>query len=197
MKFISLFITLLLFTYGCTTMVSTDIKDYSHKSKVDKTSIDEIKVYFTNDFPNVPHKIIGSVNIGDTGLTTIGGDLESVINDAVEKGYELGGDAILIKNVKEPDWISTIYRIEADIIVWGEGYSPPPILSAQEKIDQLDMGMKLEDFLILFPDASLLQHKMDLYEDTKEPYERKDYMSDSYSFLFADGLLVSYKMIGL
>ena len=72
-----------------------------------------------------------------------------------------------------------------------------PILSAQQKIDQLEMGMKLEDFLILFPDASLLQHKMDLYEDTKEPYERKDYMSDSYSFLFADGLLVSYKMIGL
>jgi hypothetical protein len=71
------------------------------------------------------------------------------------------------------------------------------ILSAQQKIDQLEMGMKLEDFLILFPDASLLQHKMDLYEDTKEPYERKDYMSDSYSFLFADGLLVSYKMIGL
>ena len=69
-----------------------------------------------------------------------------------------------------------------------------PVLSVQEKIDQLEMGMKLEDFLILFPDATLLQHKIDLYENTEEPYERKDYLSDSYSFLFADGVLNSYKL---
>ncbi len=69
-----------------------------------------------------------------------------------------------------------------------------PVLSVQEKIDQLEMGMKLEDFLILFPDATLLQHKIDLYENTEEPYERKDYLSDFYSFLFADGVLNSYKL---
>ena len=69
-----------------------------------------------------------------------------------------------------------------------------PVHSVQEKIDQLEIGMKLEDFLILFPDATLLQHKIDLYENTEEPYERKDYLSDSYSFLFADGVLNSYKL---
>lgn len=68
-----------------------------------------------------------------------------------------------------------------------------PVLSVQEKIDQLQIGMKLEDFLVLFPDATLTQLKVDVYKNTEEAYERKDYFLDSYSFVFADDLLVSFK----
>ena len=68
-----------------------------------------------------------------------------------------------------------------------------PVLSVQEKIDQLQIGMKLEHFLVLFPDATLTQLKVDVYKNTEEAYERKDYFLDSYSFVFADDLLVSFK----
>jgi hypothetical protein len=69
-----------------------------------------------------------------------------------------------------------------------------PVLSVQEKIDQLEMGMNLEDFLVLFPEATLMQLKVDVYENTEETYERKDYFLDSYSFVFADDLLISFKL---
>ena len=68
-----------------------------------------------------------------------------------------------------------------------------PILSVQEKINQLEMGMKLEDFLVLFPDATLEQLKFDVYKNTEEAYERKDYFIDSYAFTFADDLLIAFE----
>jgi len=66
-------------------------------------------------------------------------------------------------------------------------------VSFKQKLSQLELGMSLENFLKLFPDAMLQEHKIDTYENTGESFERRDYEYRFHSFLFADGKLNSYR----
>ena len=65
--------------------------------------------------------------------------------------------------------------------------------SFKQKLSQLELGMSLENFLKLFPDAKLQEHKIDTYENTGESFERRDYEYRYHSFVFSDGKLNSYR----
>lgn len=65
--------------------------------------------------------------------------------------------------------------------------------SFKQKLSQLELGMSLGDFLKIFPDAKLQEHKIDTYENTGESFERRDYEFRYHSFVFADGKLNSYR----
>lgn len=68
--------------------------------------------------PNMPvpkgSERIGSIEIGDTGLST-GCSLNQVVSLAQKEARENGGHAIKLTRVKQPDMASTCYRIRADI----------------------------------------------------------------------------------
>lgn len=68
--------------------------------------------------PNMPlpkgSERIGSIEIGDTGLST-GCSLNQVVRLAQKEARENGGHAIKLTRVKQPDMVSTCYRIRADI----------------------------------------------------------------------------------
>jgi len=67
------------------------------------------------------------------------------------------------------------------------------VAAFKQNLSQIELGMSLENFLKLFPDAKLQEHKMDTYENTGESFERRDYEYKYHSFLFADGKLNSYR----
>lgn len=68
----------------------------------------------------------------------------------------------------------------------------------EQKLTQIDLEMPIDDFLKVFPNAKLEQHKIDTYNDSNKSFERMDYSvsynwdSSAYWFTFADGYLNSY-----
>jgi hypothetical protein len=66
----------------------------------------------------------------------------------------------------------------------------------KQNLSQIELGMSLENFLNLFPDAVLREHRMDTYTDTKKTYERRLYSYYRRYFLFADGKLNNFNYVG-
>ena len=76
-----------------------------------------IAVYFPGTPLNKSYEVIGSLVIGDAGLT-VDCSQTTVLKQAREQGCKAGADAILINEVKEPDWISTCFRIRANMLIF-------------------------------------------------------------------------------
>jgi hypothetical protein len=68
-----------------------------------------------DDVPSV-YEVIGSVSVGDSGFTLKCG-LTDVIEVAKKRAREVGGDAIRLIVVTEPDLLSSCYRITAEVLI--------------------------------------------------------------------------------
>ncbi|MCP4580606.1 MAG: hypothetical protein GY839_03255 [candidate division Zixibacteria bacterium] len=79
----------------------------------------EIAVYGLDDFPPDNYTVLGLITIDDT-MFTVNCGYDKVISIAVEKAREVGGDAVRILDIDEPDIISTCYRISAEIIMFND-----------------------------------------------------------------------------
>jgi hypothetical protein len=84
-------------------------------AKYPKPPIYNIDVYGPTDDLPLNVKLLGSLRIGENGLTDGCNRYEDVIILAREKAIEVGGDVIQITEVKPPDMLSSCYRIRADI----------------------------------------------------------------------------------
>jgi tetratricopeptide (TPR) repeat protein len=67
---------------------------------------------------NVPeeHQVLGAIRIDDDSGFSVNCDWGDVVEMAKEKARKVGGDAIQMTSIKEPDFWSTCYRITANVI---------------------------------------------------------------------------------
>ncbi|MEE9441658.1 MAG: hypothetical protein V3V99_03225 [candidate division Zixibacteria bacterium] len=63
------------------------------------------------------YTVLGKLKMGDTGLS-VNCSYDDLIRLAMKKACEVGGDAILITSIEEPNLWSSCYRIKADIIAF-------------------------------------------------------------------------------
>ena len=68
----------------------------------------------------IPNKYttIGTLKVGDGGMSTGCEHLEDVMRLAKRKARSVGGDAIQITSLKRPSLASTCYRITANVIIF-------------------------------------------------------------------------------
>ena len=107
------------FITACKTSKYTNIINYS--TPLNK----EVQVKVIGIGQKVPDnaKLLGSVNIGDSGFTkTSNCTYQAVLNEAIEQARTMGGNLIQIIEHKEPDFTSTCHRIKVDVylVVPGE-----------------------------------------------------------------------------
>ena len=93
------------------------------KSRTKQSTISDIIVFDQNSYIPSNANILGSIYIGDSGLS-VGCSLNEVIDIAKRKAIEVGGDAIQITELKTPDFSSTCYRIRANILALEEIKQP-------------------------------------------------------------------------
>jgi len=93
------------------------------KSRTKQSTISDIIVFDQNSYIPSNANILGSIYIGDSGLS-VGCSLNEVIDIAKRKAIEVGGDAIQITELKTPDFSSTCYRIRANILALEELKQP-------------------------------------------------------------------------
>lgn len=123
MKGFVLFLSLLMLSNSsCSTKVDYIANASGKDARPDDCDID---VFLPNTQIDKRYDIIGSILIGDSGLTMDCGQV-TVINQAKVKGCQVGADAIFLTEIKEPDWVSTCYRIKGNMI----GYKPVPAPAA-------------------------------------------------------------------
>lgn len=114
-----LILSLLLLSFSsCSTKVDYIANSLGKAARPDDCNID---VFLPNTSIEKNYDIIGSILIGDSGLTMDCGQA-TVISQAKVKGCQVGADAILLTEIKEPDWVSTCYRIKGNMIA----YKPAP-----------------------------------------------------------------------
>ena len=100
---------------GCSMAVNYVPK--SSNINIRKPSSHPIEVFQMNE--DVPGKyiVLGSVSVGDGGMTMKCG-YDDVINAAQEKAKNVGGDAIQIIQIKEPNYIMTsCYNLIANVLM--------------------------------------------------------------------------------
>lgn len=61
-------------------------------------------------------EVLGHIKIGDTGFTTKNGNYAAVLNIAKDEARKVGGNVVKITEHKSPDMLSSMHRIEADIL---------------------------------------------------------------------------------
>ena len=61
-------------------------------------------------------EVLGQIKIGDTGFTTKNGNYAAVLNIAKDEARKAGGNVVKITEHKSPDMLSSMHRIEADIL---------------------------------------------------------------------------------
>jgi len=76
---------------------------------------ERIFVFGLNDATPTGSENLGTIKIGDSGLS-VGCSFDNVVNLAREKARDVGGNAIKLLSVQEPDFGSTCYRISATIL---------------------------------------------------------------------------------
>ena len=98
---------------GCTTVAKYESKSAAGPAK---PADYPIYVYSERMKSPRPFEIIGTMRVGDTPFTVMGGSLESVLDKLRQNAREKGADAVQLKSVKSPGFTSGNYGAEADFL---------------------------------------------------------------------------------
>lgn len=67
-----------------------------------------------------PCVLIGEFSIGDTQLTMFGGDMKGVMKTLMDTAHEKGADVVELTSIKQPDFESAHYRVEANLLRYAD-----------------------------------------------------------------------------
>ncbi len=110
MKKFSFLLALILI--GCSPRVTTNLQ-----TSYDPLNEDEPVAVLGIGEPRPDNSVfLGTVSIGDTGFTMNGGSYDEVVSLAKERARQAGGNVLRITKHTAPDWVSTIHRIQAEIL---------------------------------------------------------------------------------
>ena len=108
LQFACMFYVAIMFL-SCASTVNTTRSSYRYPP----TPMQEpIEVFGLNDYVPTNTVNLGTIRIGDSGFS-VGCGYEAVIQKIINACRKIGGNAIQLVSVKEPDWSSTCYRMTA------------------------------------------------------------------------------------
>jgi hypothetical protein len=120
----------LLLSNGCTTTTT-----YHEASEAGKPSAADypIPVYTENMTVPRPTRLIGTIVIGDTYFTMIGGTVEKEMATVTKKAHEVGADAVQVKAIQKPGYTDTNYRVTADLEAYSDTWETIDMSSLEFK----------------------------------------------------------------
>jgi hypothetical protein len=112
MKNPALFLFPVLMLTGCTTV------KYEPKTAAGPAKPADYPIYVYTEKMKVPRpfEIIGTMRVGDTPITMIGGSLEAVLKTLRQNARQKGADALRLTAVNEPGFTSANYRVDANFL---------------------------------------------------------------------------------
>ena len=126
---------------GCTTVAK-----YEPKSAGGPAKPVGYPIYVYNEQTKVPRpfEIIGTMQVGDTPFTVMGGSLEGVLKKLQQNAREKGADAVKLKSVQEPGFTSANYGAEADFLRFTDTWESVALLDDELAAYFRDHGQSLD-----------------------------------------------------
>ena len=117
MKQLALFIPLILLLAGCGTT-----KTYKPNTAAGPAKPAGYPIPIYNKDMRIPRpcQLIGEFSISDTQLTMFGGSLTGVMKTLMDTAHEKGADVVELTSLKEPDFESAHYRVEANLLRYAD-----------------------------------------------------------------------------
>jgi hypothetical protein len=109
--------TLMLFALGLLAGCTTTVK-YQGRTTASPAKPVDYPIYIYNEKVKVPRafEIIGTAHVGDTPFTVTGGKLEDVLKKLRQTAREKGADALQLKYIKEPGFLSSNFGADAHLL---------------------------------------------------------------------------------
>ena len=119
MKNLTLLFSFMLLLSGCTTTVTYKANTVAGPAKPVGYPIP----VYTEDM-NVPRpcEVIGTVSIHNSGLTIVGGSVETVMKSVMSRAREKGADAVHVTSIEKPDMVNPNYRMTADLLRYTDSW---------------------------------------------------------------------------
>jgi hypothetical protein len=143
-------------------------KDLLNKSNISVYNINQVKVLAQDQNIPLRSNYIGKIKVGDSGLTVNCG-YDEMINICKKEAQLLGANIVKLTKVKEPDFYSSCYRIEAKLY-WNntkEYAQGRPIILEYSELEKsiLKLLQALRQGEFVFMDAE--GYTITLYESSK------------------------------
>jgi len=75
-----------------------------------------IPVYTEDQSIPRPSEVIGTVFVGTTALTVVGGSVDDVMIKVMQTAREKGADTVQVTSIDKPDYTNPKYRVAADLL---------------------------------------------------------------------------------
>jgi hypothetical protein len=104
---------------GCTTT-----KSYTPNSVAGPAKPADYPIPIYNEDMRIPRpcQLIGQLSIGDTQLTMFGGSMKGVMKTLMDTAHEKGADVVELTSIKQPDFESAHYRLEANLLRYADDW---------------------------------------------------------------------------
>jgi hypothetical protein len=121
MKKLVLFIPLLLLLASCGT---TRTYKPNPNAAVQPAKPADYPIPLYNENMRIPRpcELIGQFSIGDTQLTMFGGSMKGVTKTLMETAHEKGADVVVLTSIKQPEFESAHYRLEANLLRYSDNW---------------------------------------------------------------------------
>lgn len=63
-----------------------------------------------------PFEVIGTVSVGNSGFTVVGGSVDDVMKKVMQSAREKGADAVRVAGIEKPEFTNPNYRMAADLL---------------------------------------------------------------------------------
>jgi len=112
MKHFTLCLSVILFA-GCTTT-----SKYTSKKDAGPARPADYPIYVYTEDVTVPRpsEVIGTMHVGDTPFTVMGGSIESVMDKLMNKARQKGADALQVTAIKKPTFLSSHHGADANFL---------------------------------------------------------------------------------
>jgi hypothetical protein len=117
MKKLALIVPLIFLLAGCSTT-----KTYKPNTAAGPAKPADYPIPIYNEDMRIPRPcvLIGEFAIGDTQLTMFGGSLKGVMKTLMDTAHEKGADVVELTSLKQPDFESAHYRVEANLLRYAD-----------------------------------------------------------------------------
>jgi hypothetical protein len=112
-----LFAAALLLLAGCSTT-----KTYKPNTAAGPARPPDYPILIYNEDQRIPRpcQLIGEFSIGDTQLTMFDGSMKGVMKTLMDTAHEKGADVVELTSIKQPDFESAHYRVEANLLRYAD-----------------------------------------------------------------------------
>ena len=92
-----------------------------------------IYVYTEDVIVPRPSEVIGTMNVGDTPFTVMGGSVESVMNKLMNNARKKGADAVQVTSIKKPNFLRPNHGADANFLRFTDTWESISLSQAELK----------------------------------------------------------------